>query len=194
MDNDQLPTSIEEIEALIKQLYGIRVAGDIKKIQEILHKLQLSPQGWHMANALLNRNDDQVKFFGALTFIVKLNTDAKTLSEDDAQSLLVALIGSLIKWTESGQGPLVGRKLCSVLVAYFLQFPSSWSNCVKHLLYCFCSNEALPYSALDESLDSGILILNITERKAQTVFWFASALVEDLSKMDSNSMKAYAVS
>ncbi|RKF72661.1 Importin beta-like protein [Golovinomyces cichoracearum] len=190
MDNDQLPTSIEEIEALIKQLYGIRVAEDIKKIQEILHKLQLSPQGWHMANALLNRNDDQVKFFGALTFIVKLNTDAKTLSEDDAQSLLVALIGSLIKWTESGQGPLVGRKLCSVLVAYFLQFPSSWSNCVKHLLYCFCSNEALPYSALDESLDSGILILNITERKAQTVFWFASALVEDLSKMDSNSMKA----
>lgn len=29
-----------------------------------------------MAHVLLENNDEQVRFFGALTFIVKLNTDA----------------------------------------------------------------------------------------------------------------------
>lgn len=54
----------------------MRSTQNIKYVQEILHKLQLSPQGWQLANALLIRRDSQVRFFAALTFIIKLNTDA----------------------------------------------------------------------------------------------------------------------
>lgn len=190
MDDDQLPTSIEEVETLIKQLYGVRVPGDVGRIQKTLHRIQLSSKGWELANTLLKRRDDQVKFFGALTFIVKLNTDAKSLSEDDALLVLVTIIDFLIKWIDSEEGPLVGRKLCSALVTYFFQFPSSWSNCVRHLLYCFSSNKALPYSAFENTLEPGILIQALSNKKAKVIFWFASNLVEDLSKTDSNSMKA----
>lgn len=114
------------------------------------------------------------------------------MSEGDAQSLLLTLINSLNQSIENGEESLVIRKLCSALVAYFLQFSSSWSNCVKHLIFCFCSNNALPCSAMNESLDTSTLIEMISDRKAETVFWFATMLVEDVSKMDSNSMKAYA--
>ncbi|KAI6247276.1 Importin beta-like protein [Erysiphe necator] len=190
MNNDQMPSSIEEVEALIKQLYGVKASGDVGKIQKTLYACQLSPNGWQLANALLNRSEEQVKFFGALTFIVKLNTDAKSLSEDDRQLVLITIIDFLIKWISSGEGPLVGRKLCSALVAYFLQFPSLWSNCVRHLICCFSSNETLPYIASDKTIDPGILIQTLSDTKAKVIFWFASNLVEDLSKTDSNSMKA----
>ncbi|KAI1001741.1 hypothetical protein K3495_g6463 [Podosphaera aphanis] len=191
MDNEQLPSSIEEVEALIKQLYGTGNTANVSITQEILHKLQISPQGWQLANALLSRKDEQVRFFAALTFIVKLNTDAKSLSKTDAHLLLLTLIDSIVQWLEDGEGPLVGRKLCSALVAYFLKFSSSWSRCVKHLLYCLCLDKALPYSSVDGSSDTNLLVQNISDRKSQVIFWFSSTLVEDVSKMDSNSMKAH---
>ncbi|EPQ62290.1 BgtA-21035 [Blumeria graminis f. sp. tritici] len=191
MNHDQLPSSIEEVETLIKRLYGVGKPEDIVRTQIVLHKLQLSSQGWQLANALLNRDDNQLRFFAALTIIVKLNTDAKSLSENDTASLLLALINSLILWTKSDEGPLVGRKLCSALVSYFLQFSHIWSRCVQHLLYCFCRDEALPYTSLREAPDSIILVQNVSDKKARAVLWFASTLVEDVSKTDSNSMRTH---
>jgi hypothetical protein len=52
----------------------------IATIQETLQRLQKSPEGWWLAQTLLDRTvtsaaGDQVKFFGALTIIVKLNTE-----------------------------------------------------------------------------------------------------------------------
>ncbi|EFX00419.1 importin [Grosmannia clavigera kw1407] len=57
-----LPTSLGEVES------------------ETLQRIQKSPEGWQLAQALLDRpikstTDDQVKFFGALTIIIKLNTE-----------------------------------------------------------------------------------------------------------------------
>lgn len=47
----------------------------ISKIQDVLHRLQKSSEGWQLARSLLDNGDDKVKFFGALTLIVKLNTE-----------------------------------------------------------------------------------------------------------------------
>ena len=41
----------------------------------MLQRLQRSPQAWILARELLARPDEKVRFFGALTLIVKLNTD-----------------------------------------------------------------------------------------------------------------------
>lgn len=71
-----LPISFEEIEALVKSMYE---PGQVKKISETeatLRVLQRSPQGWEIADALLNSEDEQVRFFGALTFTIKLNADS----------------------------------------------------------------------------------------------------------------------
>src|SRR5205814_299355 len=60
---------------LIKRLYQPGHPQHLYKIQEALHRLQRSPEGWQLADALLRSDDEKVRFFGALTFTVKLNSD-----------------------------------------------------------------------------------------------------------------------
>jgi hypothetical protein len=81
------------------------------------------------------------------------------------------------------------RKLCSTLVAYFLQFSTSWVRCVRHLIYCLYVNQAVPYSSVAEAPDTPLLIENLSNDKAIVIFWFAAALVEEIGKTDSSSMK-----
>lgn len=60
---------------LITALYSPGPPDRIKHIQEVLQKVQKSAEGWQLAENLLSNPDDKIKFFGALTFIVKLNTE-----------------------------------------------------------------------------------------------------------------------
>jgi hypothetical protein len=60
---------------LINELYKPNPAQTVSHIQEVLQRLQKSPQGWQLAQGLLARPGDNIKFFGALTIIVKLNTE-----------------------------------------------------------------------------------------------------------------------
>lgn len=60
---------------LVQRLYLPGPSGQIAQIQETLQKLQRSPEGWQLADALLESNDEHVRFFGALTFTIKLNAD-----------------------------------------------------------------------------------------------------------------------
>ena len=113
----------------------------------------------------------------------------KSLIEEDAQVLLQNLVGWLIRCLGNGEGALVVRKLCSTLVAYFLQFSMSWTRCVRHLLYCFCQNEAMPYQSLAGAPDTPILIAELPHDKAIVLFWFASTLVDEVGKTDSTAMK-----
>ena len=53
---------------------------NIASIQNTLQRLQRSPEGWRLAQTFIDRPvrstaDDQIKFFGALTIIIKLNTE-----------------------------------------------------------------------------------------------------------------------
>jgi hypothetical protein len=70
------PLSFEEIEGLVKSLYDPGHAKKISQNEATLRILQRSPQGWEIADALLKSNDEQVRFFGALTLTVKLNADS----------------------------------------------------------------------------------------------------------------------
>jgi hypothetical protein len=60
---------------LILQLNNPRgtAPGDVKLIQERLQQIQRLPQGWEVAQGLLDHPNPDTKFFGALTFIVKIN-------------------------------------------------------------------------------------------------------------------------
>jgi len=60
---------------LITALYSPGPPDRIRQIQEVLQRVQKSPEGWQLAESLLSNPDEKIKFFGALTFIVKLNTE-----------------------------------------------------------------------------------------------------------------------
>lgn len=70
------PMSFAEIEGLVKSLYDPGHAKKIAENEATLRVLQRSPQGWEIADALLKSEDEQVRFFGALTLTVKLNADS----------------------------------------------------------------------------------------------------------------------
>jgi uncharacterized protein YjeT (DUF2065 family) len=70
------PLSFVEIEGLVKSLYDPGNARKISQNEATLRVLQRSPQGWEIADALLKSDDEQVRFFGALTLTVKLNADS----------------------------------------------------------------------------------------------------------------------
>lgn len=70
------PLSFAEIEGLVKSLYDPGHAKKIAQNESTLRVLQRSPQGWEIADALLKSEDEQVRFFGALTLTVKLNADS----------------------------------------------------------------------------------------------------------------------
>ncbi|KAF3049647.1 hypothetical protein E8E11_007647 [Didymella keratinophila] len=86
------PMSFAEIEGLVKSLYDPGHAKKIAQNEATLRVLQRSPQGWEIADALLKSEDEQVRFFGALTLTVKLNVDSNELSEEHSAQLLSTLI------------------------------------------------------------------------------------------------------
>lgn len=149
-----------------------------------MQKLQKSPEGWQIAEGLLARQADNVRFFGALTFIVKLNTDS--LGDEDARSALDKLIGWLLKCLEAGAGAIVIRKLCSALVTHFIQYSHVWPLCLRHVLLCLQNNQSAVVQTQDSVQD---VVRNLTPQKSVAVVWFATALAEEAEKTDPKSTK-----
>lgn len=114
----------------------------------------------------------------------------KSLSEEDADDLLQTLINFLIKALNNNEGALVVRKLCSTLVAYFLQFSGRWTRCLNHLTYCLSKDQAVQYAeVIDTVPGTENLVESLSPQKVVALFWFSGGLVEEVGKMDSNSMK-----
>jgi len=60
---------------IVRLLNSPEDASKIHGLSEELQQIQLSPQGWQVADACLGENDANVKFYGALTFQIKLNKE-----------------------------------------------------------------------------------------------------------------------
>lgn len=60
---------------LVLQLYQPASPYEISQTERTLQELQRANSGWLMADALLGSEDTSVRFFGALTFTVKINCD-----------------------------------------------------------------------------------------------------------------------
>jgi len=60
---------------LVQRLYQPGTPQEVTQIQQTLQNIQRSREGWALADALLQSHDDKVRFFGALTFTIKINTD-----------------------------------------------------------------------------------------------------------------------
>ena len=74
--SDLTNKAVSNILQLIIQMYQPGAGSKVSRAQETLQRLQRSPEGWQLAQGLLGSKEETVRFFGALTFIVKLNTDS----------------------------------------------------------------------------------------------------------------------
>ncbi|GAP86497.1 putative ARM repeat-containing protein [Rosellinia necatrix] len=186
-NNIPVPTTLPEVEHLINELYKPNPPETISQIQEAIQRLQKSPQGWQLAQSLLARPGDNIKFIGALTIIVKLNTER--LTDDDALSVLQSLITWLVNSLSDGSGPIVVRKLCSALVAYYIHYSHTWSKCIRHLLYSLDRNAAIPIEEARDSVPLEQIFRELDSQKFLAASWFAAALAEETEKVDTKAVK-----
>jgi uncharacterized membrane protein len=174
---------------LIRALYQPNPPETISKIQDVLQRLQRSPEGWQLAQSLISHREDNIRFYAALTLIIKLNRDSAGLSEDDAKGLLENLIGWVIQSLADGAANFVIKKLCTALVTYFMHFSHLWPNCTRHFIYCLDLGRGAPVDGLDDALQTDILVAKLDRQKLRLAIWFATSLVEEVGKTDMTAPK-----
>ncbi|EGO57809.1 hypothetical protein NEUTE1DRAFT_122164 [Neurospora tetrasperma FGSC 2508] len=177
-----LPTSLAEVEQP-------NPPETVSRIQEILQRLQKSPEGWQLAQSLIGNPNDNIKFYAALTIIVKLNKDSANLNDDEAKELLQNILGWTIASCAQGVAPFVIKKLCVALATFFIHFSQLWPNCLRHFLHSLDIGRATPIEALDDALETPIIANNLEISKLKVAVWFATSLVEEVGKTDMNSIK-----
>lgn len=70
----------------MQKLYLPGTPQEISTSGQVLQRMQRSSQGWQLADLLLQSVDNKVRFFGALTFTIKIKLDwwVKTFREKKA--------------------------------------------------------------------------------------------------------------
>lgn len=101
------------------------------------------------------------------------------------QNLITWLVHSL----SDGSGPIVIRKLCSALVAYYIHYSHTWSKCIRHLIHSLDRNAAVPIEEVEGSLPLEQVIRELGTQKFLAASWFAAALAEETEKVDSKATK-----
>ncbi|TID19500.1 ARM repeat-containing protein [Venturia nashicola] len=177
------PSSLEEVEQLVLRLYSPGGAQHIQQVERQLRDLQHSPEGWKIADFLLHRSTSQVRYFGALTFQINLNTKGATLDDEGLASLGTRLVQGIITELNRGEGPLVLRKLCSTFAVYcVLDRPDHAKFCVKQLVLSLL--QGTPVSDADTQSSTYLLSTlasNLNNDQILACLIFLSSLKEESS-------------
>ncbi|KAL7267262.1 member of the karyopherin-beta, partial [Rhizina undulata] len=183
------PNTLEDVVGLIKRLYQPGPPIELAKTQEVLQDVQRSPDGWKLADALLGIPDQNVQFFGALTFTVKLNSDWESVSEEDIPVLRDRLINWLVTLTYENPSQLVIKKLSATLVTFFIRFPQTWPDCMRHLICSLSVGRVVPQDKLEKLPPSDQLLRKTSVKGKITALWFSAILVEEVGKVDAKNIK-----
>lgn len=186
----ETPNILTYAENLIKQLYGGSASPDhVVIVQQELQELQRRDDvGWVLADTLLASSDANVRFFAALTFAVKINQRA--LDEEQAATVLAKLLRWLINLVQQGERQLVVRKLCSALVALFVQTSSHWHLPTRHVVCCLALTEAVSSSSLPHLAKTSDLLTTLDTPRLRALLAFTTILAEDATNVSHNTQYA----
>ncbi|KAA8641852.1 putative importin 13 [Aspergillus tanneri] len=185
---------INEAKTLVSQLYDSANTGNpskIKAIQEHLQILQKGPHAWIIASYLLNDDaSTDLRFFGALTFTVKINQDWHQLNENEAQELLGRLIDHYVFLVNGGERPLVIRKLASSLATIFLKPNAPWTRALWNLAASLANGKYLSEEQ-SQSFDLQNAVLPaLSEMQIASLLYFSNTLAEEINRSHSESRRS----
>lgn len=163
---------------LVQRFYKPGCPLQKSKIDESLQELQRSQRGWQIADELLQSANNEVRFFGALTFTVKIERDWDFLSDEEASQLLNILITWLIRLINAGETKLIIKKLCSSLVSYFLRPSAPWENCIRHLVLSLHTGKFLRVGDVNHGPPTADIVSSLNYASTSAILWFAAYLVE----------------
>ncbi|KAL1967654.1 hypothetical protein VTN77DRAFT_2911 [Rasamsonia byssochlamydoides] len=175
---------LEETKTLVSELYHPRgrTPAELKAIQERLQVIQKCPQGWQIADGLLGTEDTDMRFFGALTFTVKINQDWNELSEKDIQDLLTYLMDRFVALVNSGEKALVIRKLASSLIAIFLKPNTSWNRAICDLAASLSNRNQVPKEQYLPTDFEGAALPALNELQIVALLQFSTTMAEEAVK------------
>lgn len=129
-----------------------------------------------MANALLGSTDTNIRFFGALTYIVKLNQEGTTMSKEFAHEVSMQLISWVAKLYDDK--PMTSQKICTALSLLYMQPPTSADRCV-FLVTAALHNGAAVEGAVGEAVPLDKIISLLEPAKLLMLLRFCKALAEE---------------
>ncbi|KAK6349593.1 hypothetical protein TWF696_005877 [Orbilia brochopaga] len=193
IDAPPAPRSMQEVEALINSMYSpATTPTDVAAINRVLQQLQRSPDGWLLARTLSSSANEHVQFFAASTWIVKLNTDWQSLSEQDALGLLDSLLTWLVRVVGAGFKPFIWRKICVTLVNYYIRFSNLWQHCVRHLVCRFAGvTTGVQQDNLHVLPPTATLLAQLGNVPKTVIVGFTRTLIEEVGRIDSKNSKGY---
>jgi len=110
----------------------------------------------------------------------------ESLLEDDVPVLRNRLIGWLVKLVNEGLPKLIAKKLCSTLAVFFIRFPESWTDCIRHLLCCLAAGHVKEFVDFPPL---AVLLRSVSPDAKLATLWFAAILVEEVGKIDTKNIK-----
>lgn len=174
------PLGFEEIERLVKSLYEPGQGKKISQTEATLRVLQRSPRGWEIGDGLLKSDDEQARFFGALTLTVKLNADSAELTEEHSEQLLSTLISHLVSRPTSS---IATRKVSSTLAQYFTKPISVWTQCLRSLAVSFSVQQPILDDALDKHPSTWDVLPQLSDDQLLVLLDFAMNLADEAKKL-----------
>ena len=180
-------TSVAEVERLVQRLYSSSDPLVVNETQSQLQAIQRERE-WQIAETLLQSDDQNVRFFGALTWLVKINQDGASLSEDDLQQLQATLLNWTVQLASRGESILVLRKLCSVLVGFFMLAKVDWRLCIRHIIVCFRHGQVFDTETAVTMYPSAHPLADLLEslsiKQKDFVLAFTTSLTEDAARVE----------
>ena len=113
----------------------------------------------------------------------------ESLSEEYIPVLCTRLVGWLVRLVDEDASSLVVKKLCSTLVVFFIRFPESWPNCLRHLIYCLSVGQARSVTEIPDAPSPSRLLRTMKPGAKLAALWFAAILVEEVGKVDTKNIK-----
>ncbi|KAH8702371.1 putative importin 13 [Talaromyces proteolyticus] len=168
---------------LVSQLYNPSgtTPEQLKFIQERLQEIQRLPQGWQVAEGLLDHPDSNTRFFGALTFIVKINQSWSDLPDGTPQQLKNHLITGFVALVDAREKYHVIRKLAAALVALFFK-DASWAHPLRDLGVAFKTRAVNDSSNVDFE---NTTLPSLNEAQITGLLCFSTAIAEEATKASS---------
>ncbi|EHY56660.1 member of the karyopherin-beta [Exophiala dermatitidis] len=164
----------------------------INEIQRQIQRLQREKAAWQLGLDLLQSEEANLRFYGALTLTIKINADwdHDDLGKDEAMRnyLLEALVSNYIRLVILPDSNFVLRKLCSTLAALFVRQDSGWSYPLRQVLACLLSGR---YVSERDVPEMQILLEHAkvcSDQQLKGVLMIAAIVAEDLGNHPQTSL------
>ena len=187
------------MEDLIKELNSPEnqsSPGRVQEIQRSIQQLQREKSGWQKGFELLKSHDQISRFYGALTLTIKINTDWATDgfdgNEQAREELLEGLISAYVQLANAPDAPFVLLKLCSAITAYFVK-DDTWQTSLRQVFISLLQGQYVPSESVANNHNLIQSLLSMNFHQLRGALWFASTLVEDVSRLDTGTSRSAAL-